>query len=375
MLIDTVTLLVAAGAVVAISGVSFILNTVLRRNEAYGRIWSIAFIAGILETVASLVWATSDDAWWASGVANGAIVLSLGLMWAGCRSYNNRTRAYTWVTLLASILVILAALVEGPDGGYWAGTEVMFLGVIGFSALAGWEAVQGSLKRSVNGRVLSIIYWLVAVYYLLRLIVFVSAGETSEAFLGYFGTNTTAFIAIVLVIVAAISMSVLQPATARREQGSGKRTGSLVIPGVVSAENFEQQAKDWLERSRRDREPLVMLELSIDNLEHISTAFGYEMSDDAIITVGRIACEHTPSATLVGYIRLERFIILTTPPAFGSPVDIIESLQTAIVETAVDAQQGMRALATFGMATTDEFGYAFADLERAAREAMSRAHS
>ena len=47
MHIDTLTLLIAAGAVVAVSGVSFILNTVLRRNERYGRIWSIAFIARV----------------------------------------------------------------------------------------------------------------------------------------------------------------------------------------------------------------------------------------------------------------------------------------------------------------------------------------
>jgi len=370
MHIDTLTLLIAAGAVVAVSGVSFILNTVLRRNERYGRIWSIAFIAGILETVASLVWATSDDAWWASGVANGAIVLSLGLMWAGCRSYNERSRTYTWVALLASILVILAAVLEGPRGGYWAGIEVMFLGVVGFAALAGREAVSGALRRSVNGRVLSIVFWLVALYYLLRLLVFVTTGEYSEAFLSYFGTDTTAFIAIVLVIVAAISMSVLQPTDGQRDRGTTKRTGSLSIPGVVSAENFEQQAKDWLERSRRDREPLVMLELSIDNLEHINTAFGHEMSNDAITTVGRIACEYSPAATIVGYIRLERFIILTTPPAFGSPADIVGSLQTAIVETAVDSQQGMRALASFGMATTEEYGYSFHDLERAARAAL-----
>jgi len=373
MVIDTLTLLVAAGAVVAIAGVSFILNTVLRRNDAYGRIWSVAFVAGILETVSYLVWATSESAWWAAAIGNGALVASLGLMWSGARSYNGRVRPYIWISLLGSLLAVGACLVEGPGGGDWAGAEVMFAGIVVFSALAGWETIRGTLKRSVNGRVLTIVFWIVAVYYVLREIVFISIGETSIAFTQYFGTVTTTFIAIVLVIVAAISMSVLQPADSTREHGSGRRTGTLVIPGVVGAAEFEQQAKDWLMRSKRDREPLILLEFAIDNIEHINTAFGRELGDEAIRTVGRIACEQTPTATLVGYLGPDRFLIVTTPPAFGSPTDIAERLQTALVETPVDNDQGVRATATFGLATTDDVGYTLEGLEKVARAAMRAA--
>jgi diguanylate cyclase (GGDEF)-like protein len=373
MVIDTLTLLVAAGAVVAIAGVSFILNTVLRRNDLYGRIWSAAFIAGILETVSYLVWATSDAAWWASSIGNGALVASLGLMWTGARTYNERRRNYLALTLLGSFLALGASLVAGPDGGDWAGAEVMFLGVVVFSALAGWESIRGTLKRSVNGRVLTIVFWTVSVYYLLRLIVLVGLGEDSEAFVDYFGTITTTFIAIILVIVAAISMSVLQPADSTREHGSGRRTGTLVIPGVTSAEQFEQQAKDWLARSKRDREPVVLLEIAIDNLEHINTAFGRELGDDTIRTVGRIACENTPAASLVGYLGIDRFLVITSLPSFGSPTDIAERLQTALVETPVDSDQGVRATATFGLATTDDVGYSLDSLEKVARVAMRAA--
>ena len=373
MVIDILTLLVAAGAVVAIAGVSFILNTVLRRNDAYGRIWSIAFISGILETIAYLVWATSETAWWAAAVGNGALVASLGFMWSGARSYNGRVRTYQWVTGLASVLAIGSALIEGPDGTDWAGAEVMFIAIVAFSALAGVESVRGVLKSSVNGRVLSIVFWVVSLYYLIRLIVLVATGETSVAFTQYFGTVTTTFIAIVLVIVAAISMSVLQPADSTREHGSGRRTGTLVIPGVVSVDQFEQQATDWIARSRRDHEPLVVLELAVDNLDHIVTAFGRDLGDDTIRTVGRIACEKTPAATLVGYLGGERFLILTTSPSFGSPAEIAERLQTALVETPVNNDQGVRATATFGVATTEDVGYTLEGLEKVARVAMRAA--
>jgi diguanylate cyclase (GGDEF)-like protein len=370
MVIDTLTLLVAAGAVVAISGVSFILNTVLRRNDTYGRIWSIAFVAGILETLSYLVWATSDAAWWASAVGNASLVLSISFMWSGARSYNERLRTYVWVSLIGSALVLIATLVEGPGGGDWAGAEVMFIAIVIFASLAGWETVRGALKRSVNGRVLTIVFWIVALYYLLRTLVFITAGESSVAFTQYFGTVTTTFIAIVLVIVAAISMSVLQPADSTRTTESGRRTGTLVIPGVVSAEQFEQLSGDWLARSKRDRESLVFFELSIDNIEQINTAFGREMGDEAITAVGRTACEVSPAAALVGYLGRERFVVLTTPPAFGSAVDIAERLQTALVETPIDVEQGIRATVVFGLATTDDVGHSLDALEKVARAEM-----
>lgn len=373
MVIDTLTLLVAAGAVVAISGVSFILNTVLRRNDLYGRIWSAAFVAGILETIAYLVWATSEDAWWASSIGNAALVASLGLMWTGARSYNERPRIYLSITLLGAFLTLVASLVEGPGGGDWAGAEVMFVAIVVYSGLAGWETIRGTLKRSVNGRVLTIVFWVVSLYYLLRTIVLVGTGDTSAAFTQYFGTVTTTFIAIVLVIVAAISMSVLQPADSTREHGSGRRTGTLLIPGVATADQFEQQAKDWLARSKRDHEPLVVLEVVIDNIDHINTAFGREVGDAAIRTVGRIACEQTPAASLVGYLGVDRFLIVTTPPAFGSPTDIAGRLQTALVETPVDTDQGIRATVTFGLATTEDVGYTLEGLEKVARVAMRAA--
>lgn len=373
-MIDTFTILVAAGAVVAITGVSFILNTVLRRNDEYGRLWSIAFVAGILETIASLVWAASSSAWWANGISNGALVLALGFMWAGCRSFNERQRTYVWIPLVAGVLVVLANLVVGPDGGTWAGGWELFVAIVVFAGLAASEAVRGALQRNVNGRVLAVVFFAVSLYYLLRLAVYLGAGETSVAFTIYFGTVTTTFVAIVLTIVASISMSVLQPGGAAVAGRDGRRAGEPSIPGVSTIEHFEEQARDWLERSKRDREPLVLLEFVVDNFNDIATAFGRELGDAATTLVGRVACEFTPAASIVGYLTNERFLVLTTPPAFGSIIDIPERMQTALVEKPVDRNQGVRATVTFGVASTDDFGYSLVDLELAAREAMHAAH-
>jgi len=369
MIIDIQTLLIASGVVVAVSGVSFILSTALRRSEAYGRTWSIAFVAGILETIAYIVWAASPSAWWGIAVGNASLVLALGLMWSGCRQFNERGSLF-WVPLLGSAAVGVACLIQGPSGGAWAGAAAMFAGIVVFSALAGLETVTGNLRRALDARVLTIVFWVVAIYYFLRLAVFLAAGDSSEIFTTYFGTVTTTVIAIVLVIVAAISMTAIQPPSDRTTTRSGGGSRNLRIEGVSDLEHFEQEMRDWLVRSRRDREALVLLALSVDGLTHINSAFGRPFGDQTIRTVGRIACEFSPAAALIAHSGGGRFLILTTAPTVGSPVAIAERLQTAFVETPVDAVQGIRAIATFGLACTDDVGYDLTEMALAADSAL-----
>ena len=372
MNIDIQTLLIANGAVVAISGVSFILSTALRRNDTYGRTWAIAFVAGMLSTISYIVWAATDETWWAAAVGNGAIVLAIGLMWAGCREFNGR-RSLIWVPLGASVLVAVACLLAGPDGGAWAGAGELFLGVGAFGLLAGIESIRGRLLHTFDARVLMVVFWVVAIYYLLRLVVFLTLGENSPLFTGYFGTVTTSFIGMVLVIVAAISMTAIQPAAPGRGTQPGARKESLVIAGVSDRLHFEQQAGDWLVRARRDKEHLVLLTLGVDGLSHINSAFGKEFGDDTIYTVGRIACRYAPGAALIAHTGGGRFSMLTTLPTIGSPKAIAERIQTALVETPVDRDKGIRAIATFGVTSTEEVGYELVDLSMAAERALNEA--
>lgn len=370
MTLDTYTILVTAGAVVGISGVTFIVNTVLRQNSEYGRLWSLAFIAGILETVSYLVWAAGPGAWWAASVGNGALVLALAFMWSGCRVYNSRSRSFAWLSVVAGVVVVLVSLAPGPDGGAWSGAAEVYAGVAVFSGLAGWETLRGALARTANGRVLTVVFTVVAVYYAARFAVFLAFGDSSAMFLEWFGTVTTTFIAIVLVVVAAISMSVLQPGAMATRGARSDQPGVVRITGVATVDDFEEQATDWLARARRDREDLVLLDVEIDNLPTINTAFGREVGDDAIRLVGRLAAETAPSAALVGYLGRARYLVLTTKPVLGEAADIAEHMQTALVLTPVDPEQGVRAIASFGIATTDAHGYALDELVVAAHAAV-----
>jgi diguanylate cyclase (GGDEF)-like protein len=369
MSLDLTTLLAADGLIVVTAAVAFVLNTVFRQNDGAGRLWSIAFVAGILATFSYFVWGTgANDGWWVVAVGNSAFVLSLALMWCGARAYNGRGAALPIAFALA-VVTAAAVLVRGPDGGSWAGVIEMFLALLAASTLAAVECGRGRMRGVLSARVLVFVFACFAAFYVIRLVMALIVGPYSEIFDAVVGTRTSTLIDIALVVVAATSMSVLQSGRELREGEVG--SSGFRIPGVLGPTLFAELASDWLQRSRLARDPLVLVLFEVDNLAHIHTAFGRSMGDRTVIAVGRSACTHCPPSTIVGRSEGHRFFILTSAPPFGSPQQIAERIQTALVESPLDPVEGIRATASWGIATTAAEGYDLAPLMRSAEAALA----
>jgi diguanylate cyclase (GGDEF)-like protein len=369
MVIDRQTLLLVQGVVVAIAGVAFIVNNILRRNDKVGRTWSIAFISGILAALGYAVWAVVPGAWWGNAIGNAAVVLSMATMWSGCRQYNDRSSALG-ISLAGAVTTALAALLPGADGGDWAGSEIEFAAVAIFSALAGVETSRFRMRRSVTARMLSVVFWGVCIYFSIRLVALLTVGENGALFTDYFGTVSATFVSITLVVLAAVSMSVLTTNRSVRGAGDIAAAEAPSLPGVLSAPDFDQHAEAWLLRAQRDRDPLVFLLVDIANLDDMNTAFGRSYGDEAIRAVARICVRTLPSAAIVGHLRGKSFLILTSAPAVGNEVVVAERLHTALVESPIDPIEGIRAVASCGLASTRTTGYAYTALRSQAAAAL-----
>ena len=164
--------------------------------------------------------------------------------------------------------------------------------------------------------------------------------------------------------MAAISFSVLQ--TQRTPDQRETTSGQTEIPGITPRRLFEQQADDWLRRAHRSDESLAFVLLEVQNLDQMNIALGSDFGDRAIQTVGWVTRDNVPTTSLVGRVASRRFVVLTATPSVGGARAVAERVMTALAENPIDEIEGVRAIAEFGVATTADEGYDYAQLARSA---------
>jgi diguanylate cyclase (GGDEF)-like protein len=345
-MLDLQTLLISSGMVVAICGASFVLNTVFGRNDPPGRLWSAGFIAGILTSISYAIWGAEPSAWWAIVVGNASLVLAMGCVWAGSRIFNGRSSRLAFV-LGGSALAALAAALDSPEGGDWAGGFVFLCGVAVFAALAGAESLRGRMRRNLNARVIAILMLIVGAYYGTRAVVFLVATPDSDLFQEAFGTAVTTFITILFVIVASTSMSIL------RAERSGNR---LTRPfeqgnwtGILPDALFSTPATDRIRRATRHGERVAFIGAEIDNMADMNTAFGRSFGDDTIESFSSILQDHLPTTAIIGRRPGAQFACLVMAEDLEQAYDIVERVRAALVDEPVENSTGIRLSVSWGV--------------------------
>ena len=371
MTLDQQTLSVATGLVVLTAGTIFILETLVNRDSTTSRLWSLAYLAGILTAVSYALWATMPTAWWTVAVGNGAFVVSAGAIWSGCRSFNGR-RTLLWVVVAAGMLTAAAAALDGADGGAWAGGHVWLLGVGVFSALGVAETFQLSMRTDANARGLSIVLIAESALFLTRFVVLTGWGAEHVVFHTYLGTVTTSIITIILMIVAAVTMSVMRvDATPPARIGAHARLFSR--RGLIRSDSFEQVLGDRLSRSAERDEAVALVHLRVDDLAEIAIAFGRSAADlvvgEFVATVRRVL----PSSAVIGDAGAGRLEIAVSDLYPGQDVTLATSLRRAVLNVDVPDVPGAKVTASIGIATTQRGRYDPAGLSQAARRACDEA--
>jgi diguanylate cyclase (GGDEF)-like protein len=369
MQLDGPTLQIISGLLVILCGVSFIFNTALNRNDPPGRLWSLAFIAGIMVTVGYAIYVISDEAWWTIAFGNAALVVSVGALWAGTRVYNGRSSGFLVIGALTLVIAVIS-LVPGESGGEWAGAGPLWLVVALLGALGGAEAMRGRLRRNVNGRILSIVLFIVAGFYTARALTFIFEGPESRMFLVYFDSGTTSVLNMSLIVTACIAVSIL------RAEGAGSNAvGDITVgihsaAGVLSAVSFRQVATDHLERAARAEQGLAVIGADIDNLPEINTAFGRAAGDEAIARFADTLRSSAPLMAQIGHPAAGRFYVLAAVGSATEARTITERIQNALVDGSLGESYQIRLTASFGIADTFDHGYELTGLTAAVGHAI-----
>lgn len=369
MQLDTATLFVVSALVAVLCGVFVILNTALTRNDAAGRFWSLAFLAGITVAIGYGANMGSPDAWWGTAVGNVAAAVAVGALWTGSRLHNGRGASF-WVVGAVAGLVGLASIVFLPADGEWAGSVVLWCGTALLGGLGGSEAMRGRLRRNLNGRILGLSLWAVAVFSALRAAAYQLEGPTGELFSQYFGPANSTLLYLSLTLATAIAISIL-----RAEQLGNNAVGDFTdgihsAAGVMSAPAFQQAAEDHVERAARSQLGLAIIGADIDNLPEINTAFGRAAGDEAIARFADTLRQSAPVMALIGHRAAGRFLVLASVASATEAHSITERLQTALVDAPLSEASLIRLTASFGIADTYDHGYDLAALDGAVAAAI-----
>jgi len=370
MTLDPVTLFVIGGLVTIVCGTYFLLETLLRHNDAVGRLWSVFYIGAIFVVFAYLVSQMDPSTWWAMGPANGGYVVAIGMLWCGARAANDR-RPLVLIPFLGGVIVAVATLLPGPAGGYWAGSVEMFAAVALFSGLAALENGRRELSALLSARILAVMLAAISVFYVGRTVAFVALGPSEPVFLTYFGTGASTIFETCLIVVATITLSSVQSDRIGRGAAVRDTKDGTHLDGVLGPRAFREIAESWLLRSLRERTTLVMLVLEIADLDEINIAFGRAAGDSAIRVAGRIATTNAPTTALIGRLSARRFALLMPMPTNDSIDGIAGRIADAVLNTPIDDRDRFRVTTFRGITSTRTAGSRYDDLVRAATDAVA----
>jgi phosphoserine phosphatase RsbU/P len=217
-----VTLRVAF-VVVALTLLSLSLFVTYRSTKSpYSLWWSVGLVLLLAGNAAFILDATPYAAW-TNPLGSLLAVGGAGSVWAASRSLRGK-RPVTWLLTVAPLLAGAVSIVDDLFRN-WTGTALFLAFMsLGF-ALASWELLRADASLSRSRRPLIAASALLALYYLIRMVLYVTGGPGGFFTTGY-GVQITTLIFLVLLVIVSFSMASLSSdQLANRLQASARRTG------------------------------------------------------------------------------------------------------------------------------------------------------
>ncbi|SIT76484.1 hypothetical protein [Microbacterium sp. RU33B] len=370
MNLDLLTVTLLTALVVVVTSVVFIVGMLLRKDESAGRIWGLAFLAALLTVVSYLAWAASPEAWWAVAVGNAAFVGGTGLMWLGARRFNGAPMMLP-VTAVAvvSAVALVVVLALGPDGGDWAGAEIMFVGILVFAGLGARECLYGEMGHHRESWGLAFVLGLQSVYYLVRTGAFFAYGPESDVFSTWFGTVETSFLTITLSIVAMVVTTVLLSGRLRLRGSVGAVTLELSNEGIMPESSFERILLDMSERAMPRGELVGVISVRVDDIRSIGTAFGSEAADIVLASLRDGVRRYAPIAAFIGQDSQNVLYVGIQPSSHDESRRIARRIRRGLFEELSGVVGAVIPIVGVSVVLSDVAGYDPASLMRAAKEA------
>lgn len=373
MTIDLLTASLFTALVGNVAGAVFIVDTILRRDHGPGRIWAIAFLCGMTTTIAYSMWAAGISEMLTVAVGNALFVTTTAVMWLGSRCFNQRPiGSATAATVLSALIVAGAVIVEGPDGGDWAGWLTMGIGLVVFSVLAAVETLRAPMRRFGTAAALAIVFLVTAAFYLARCVVFVVVGPGSTLFLEAFGSVVASFFTVVLTVVAVVVLSLLRAAQVELRSFAWMSSRGVNSDGILLAATLRTAMADVIERARWRGELVSTVAVRVADLSEIRTAFGADIAGDVLQHRRRSVRRYAPSFALVGEDGEDALIVVTRAATAAEARRQAAVIYRGVLEALGAVSRAVIPSVGVGVALTETVGYRTEVLVSSARLAADQ---
>lgn len=372
MTLDLFTVSIMTATVIIVCGVVYISETLIRRDEGSGRLWSVAFLSGIITTIAYAAWAGGTVGWLSIALGNAFFIGATGFLWLGCRAYNHRALGGPYIVVAATMIIgFISVAVHGQGGGAWAGAGVMYIELTVLATFAMLETLRGEMARTRTTIGLAVVFAIEALYTAARALALWVWGPEDPIFQAWFSSVPASFVTVVLVITAAIVTSVLRAGRA------GMRTFAVLVedaePGrVLSVGQFSHTVRDVLARARDRRMPMVMLSLRIDDLPQIATAFGVDVARELAEALREGVRSAVDPMAIIGEDGSTGVRVCCTMSGGAESRARAAEVSASVFEALRALPNAVIPVVGFGIATSDVFGYDQQALVAAADAAADR---
>lgn len=374
MTLDLFSVTVMTAIVASVASVTFILDTLLRRDTGPGRLWAVAFFCGLATTFAYMAWSAGVGGAVTVAVGNTLFVCVAGFMLLGCRLFNDR--ALTTAAIVVGLLALAAfvvALIEYPVRGSWGGWSVMAASLVVLFASGAAESLRTPMRRLPSAWTLSLVLAVAAAFYALRLVVFLALGPESALFSSWLGSVSANIVTVILTMVAAMVTSVLRSHRTSVQRYEWLTSNGVAADGVMLSRTFAGALADISERASWRHEGIAVIVLRADGLDEIGDAFGGDVVDAISATCRHAVRVYAPAAALVGEDGDGQLAICTFAESTADARRIGGALFRGVIDELTTTDHGRLPSVGVGAALTQIVGHDPDVLLSAARESALRA--
>lgn len=374
MNLDLFSVTVMTAIVASVASLTFILDTLLRRDTGPGRLWAVAFFCGLATTLAYMAWSAGVGGAVSVAVGNALFVSVPGFMLLGCRRFNDRSVLVSSVAVgTLAVLTFVAALIEYPTRGSWGGWWVMAASLVVFFGGGAAESLRSPMRGLRSAWALSAVLAAAGAFYAVRLVVFLTLGPQSELFSRWLGSISANIVTVILTMVAAIVMSVLRSQRTTRQRYEWLTSNGVAADGVMLPRTFSGALADIVERASWRQEGIAVIVLRADGLDEIGDAFGGDVVDAISAACRHAARSFAPAAALVGEDGDGQLVICTLAESTADARRVGSALFRGAIDELTAVAHGRLASVGVGVGLTSSLGYDPGILLNAARSAALRA--